>query len=329
MSNKISVIIPVYKVAKFVQRCAKSLMEQTLKEEVEFIFVDDYSPDNSVEIIKSTVENYPMRKSQVKIISHNKNRGLPAARNTGLANSQGDYIFHCDGDDYVEPDFLELMLTKAIEEKADAVWCDWYLSFDKKERIMRQPQATSARNALSDILNGSMKYNVWNKIVKRTIYNDNNIFFPEGHSMGEDMTMIRLISKIKKVAYINKPLYHYIRTNSEALTYLYSSKSLSDVLYNTSQTEKYVLDNIQDENIIKEFSWFKLGVKFPLLFTGNRKDITLWRSLFKECHPYILSNKAQSLRARCLQICAASGLTYFNLIYYRLIHKFIYGFIYK
>ena len=109
---KVSVIIPIYNVELFIERCVVSLMEQTL-EEVELIFVDDASPDGSVNILREVVGRYPSRKDCVKIITHSENKGLPAARNTGLAEATGEYIFYCDSDDFVELDLLESLYNKA------------------------------------------------------------------------------------------------------------------------------------------------------------------------------------------------------------------------
>ena len=101
----ISVIIPIYKVEEFIVRCVNSLMQQTM-EEVEFIFVNDATPDDSMVLLQLALNNFPERKAQVHILNHEVNQGLPAARNTGLRVATGEYIYHCDSDDYLEPDAL-------------------------------------------------------------------------------------------------------------------------------------------------------------------------------------------------------------------------------
>lgn len=323
---EISVISPVYGVADFIGRAVRSMMEQTI-DSVEFIFVDDCSPDNSIDILREVIDEYPHR--QVRILRHDKNRGLPAARNTGLKAAHGKYIFHWDSDDFADPNLLESLYSKAESEGCDYIWCDWYLTFDTNSREMRQPSTASPREALSIALSGSMKYNVWNKLVARQLYVDNNIRFPEGYSMGEDMTMIKLLAKSRKVGQVAKPLYHYIRTNSGAMTQVYSPRHLEELQYNTTNLCEYLNTEIADDAITQELEWFKLNVKLPFLFSGRKSDIKLWRSWYKESNKFIMNNRRQALRTRLLQWTAAHRLGVVNTLYNVLIFKLIYGVIYK
>ncbi len=187
MSMKVSVVVPIYKVEAFIAKCAESLLSQTL-DDVEFIFVDDATPDRSMELLQQCIERHPHRKGQVKVLHHERNRGLPAARNTGLAAAEGEYVFHCDSDDFVEPDMLEVLYGVAQERNADIVWCDWYLSFEHSERYMKQPDYATPLDALKAMLAGQMKFNVWNKLVRRNLYADHRIFFPRRicHGRGHD-----------------------------------------------------------------------------------------------------------------------------------------------
>ena len=118
---KVSVIIPIYNVKSFIGRCAATLMQQTL-DEVEYIFVNDATPDESMDVLKSTLQQYPERLQQVKILTHEINKGLPEARNTGLKIATGKYIYHCDSDDFMEPNTLKQLYETAEREKADYVW---------------------------------------------------------------------------------------------------------------------------------------------------------------------------------------------------------------
>lgn len=321
---KVSVIVPVYKVEAFVDRCFRSLMEQTLQD-VEFIVVDDCTPDMSIGVIRNVMKDYPGR--DVQIVSHNENKGLPSARNTGLAMAKGEYVFHCDSDDWVEPDMLEMLYDAAVKEDADIVWCDWFLSFGENERYMRQPSYPTSLEALKGMLSGVMKYNVWNKLVRRCLYADNGIAFPDGYGMGEDMTMMRLFSCARRVAYVGKAFYHYVKLNSNAFSQTYSERHLIELRHNTDSTLAY-LNGKYGSALANEYEYFKLDVKFPFLITDDYKKYNLWQKWYPEANQYILSNKRLSLRSRMLQLLAAKKCFWLIAAYYKLVYKFIYGTMY-
>lgn len=325
--SKVSVIIPIFRVEKFIERCAISLFEQTL-DSIEYIFVDDTTPDKSIEILTDVLERYPQRKPQVTILRHDVNKGLPAARNSGLSVAGGEYVFHCDSDDYLESNALEQMLNVAEKTDSDIVWCDYYLSFSMNERIMVQPNYSNSQEAIKGMLSGTMKYNVWNKLAKRRLYVNNSISFPAGHSMGEDMTMIKLFAHAKKVAYINAPLYHYIRLNTDAMTQSYSERKIADIEFNVAQTLDYLLKNCKFD-LTQEFAFFKLSTKLPLLISDKICNYRIWNKLYPEANKYILKNKKQSVRIRVLQWLASKKVYSFVKLYNIILNKLIYGLLYK
>ncbi len=298
--HKVSVIVPIYNVEAFIERCVTTLMEQTLRE-VEYIFVDDATPDCSIQKLEEVVARYPERKEQVRIVHHAENKGLPAARNTGLALATGEYIFHCDSDDYVELTMLEEMYNTAKAQDADIVWCDWFLTFAQNERYMKQPSFETPMEALKAMFSGGMKYNVWNKLVRRSLYTDNDIQFPAGYGMGEDMTMMMLFAHAKNVAYIPKAYYHYIKTNTNAFSQTYSDKHLVELKHNVQRIIDY-MQNVYGEALEKELNFFKLDVKFPFLIAGQYKR---WAEWYPEANTYILQNKTISTRTRYIQWLAS------------------------
>ena len=326
--DKVSIIIPIFKVRNFIERCVCSLFEQTLKE-VEYIFVDDASPDDSIDILKSCIDRYPERKDQVIILAHEQNQGLPAARNTGLAVATGEYVFHCDSDDFVEKDMLEEMYKAAKTQDADMVYCDFYLSFEKNERYMSNPVYETAGSMLRQgLLGGNMKYNVWNKLVRRSIYIDNDILFPAGHAMGEDMTMIRLAACAKSVAYMPKAFYHYVKLNANAYSATMSERHKIDILFNVDQTVEF-LETKFGNALDKEIAFFKLNTKLPFLFTDDASQYEVWRKWWNETNNYICENKQQAFRTRLIQWLAARGHFGAVKLYFKVIYKFVYGVIYK
>lgn len=328
-SCKISVIIPIFKVEKFIGRCAESLMQQTMQKGVEFIFVDDATPDRSMEVLQEVLERYPARKAQTILLRHEANKGLPAARNTGLAVARGEYIFHCDSDDYVEADMLETLYDTAVQQCADMVWCDWYLTYANSERYMKQPQYGTAEEALKAMLAGGMKYNVWNKLVRRSLYTDNHIAFPAGYGMGEDMTMMRLAACARQVAYVPKAFYHYVKTNASSFCQTYSERHLKELQHNVNETAQFVLSHCGKE-WEREVAFFKLATKFPFLISdGTGGEYRRWKEWYPEANAYILQNRFVSLRSRMVQWLAAHGQMWAVWLYNKVVMQWMYKLIYR
>lgn len=325
MTPKVSVIIPVYKVEKFIARCAESLLSQTL-ENVEFIFVDDASPDGSIGLVEECMARHPERNA--RILVHPENKGLPAARNTGLAAASGEYVFHCDSDDYADPGMLESMYGEAVRNDADIVWCDWYLTFGHNERYMTQPAYGSPMEALKGMLSGAMKFNVWNKLARRSLYTDNSITFPAGYGMGEDMTMMMLFACAKKVTYFPVAFYHYVKTNTEAFSRTYSDRHLAELRYNIDRIEQYMKTRFGGR-LYTELAFLKLDAKFPFLLSGDSSKLKLWTEWYPEANRYIMRNRRISLRSRLLQWLAWKGQFWAVRLYGFVFNKVIYGIIYR
>lgn len=324
----VSVIIPIYKVEKYIARCAETLMQQTL-EDVEYIFVDDATPDKSMEVLSTVLAKYPHREEQIHIIHHEKNQGLPAARNSGLRIATGEYVFHCDSDDYVELDMLETLYKAAQIHKADIVWCDWYLSFEKNERYMSQPSYNNPEDALKAMLSGGMKYNVWNKLIKRTLYTQYDIWFPSGHGMGEDMTIMMLFACATSVHYVDKAFYHYVKMNTNAFTQVHSEEHFADLKINLERCSNYIEHKFGNK-LDKELAFLKLEAKFPFLIMAADSELyNLWKIWFPEANCYIWQNKSLSMRTRFLQWMASKNQFWFVRIYYYLVIRMVYGIIYQ
>ena len=134
---KVSFIVAVHKVAEYIERCVRSIYEQTL-EDIEIILVDDCTPDNSIEIAKRVLADYPHRASQMKVLRHEKNTGLKGVRKDGVKVAEGEYVIFVDGDDYLDVRMGEMMYSKAIEEEAEMVICGFWW-YRKDGRFFRMP----------------------------------------------------------------------------------------------------------------------------------------------------------------------------------------------
>ena len=203
---KVSVCIPVYGVEKFIERCARSLFEQTMKEGIEFIFVNDCTKDNSIIILESVLKEYPERKEQVKIVHHTQNGGLVAARKTGLKHASGEYVVHCDSDDWVEVSLYEEMYKKAIRTDADMVYCHFYQERNGEQTVFYEQEYCD----LETVFTGKNSCQIWTKMFRTSIARSEQIIAPEHLVMSEDvLRSVQTLALCKKRVRVDKALYHY------------------------------------------------------------------------------------------------------------------------
>jgi glycosyltransferase involved in cell wall biosynthesis len=219
MNPKVSVLVPVYKVSAYIERCAESLFNQTFKE-LEYIFVNDATPDDSIDKLKVIMELYPERKKQVKIIRHPSNKGLAVTRNTAINASTGNYIAVVDSDDYIESEMIETLYNKAINEQADIVVSDYFMEYkDKTAIITDYVDADRNENFKNIIIYDRSCTSLWNKLVKRSLYERPDCRVPEGLNYYEDRhVMTRLYYFATKIVKVDQAFYHYVQFNADAIT---------------------------------------------------------------------------------------------------------------
>lgn len=263
-SIKVSVCIPIYGVERYIGKCVRSLMEQSMKDGIEFIFVNDCTKDRSIEILESIIEEFPERKKQIKILHHPENIGLPSARNTALKHAVGDYILHCDGDDWVEPEMCDLMYEKARETDADIVGCGFYENYLNKEITVIDDFDLSPLDGLKRFLTmRNMHFNVWQRLVKKSLYIDNGILFNPGFNMGEDCyANFMLHLNAKKLSTVKKPLYHYRLTNNTSLVRSSGRKGEKDLSIMLDLVEAEIEKRKLTKLLLNEFQSFCYLHKF-------------------------------------------------------------------
>lgn len=324
---KVSVIVPIYNVEKYIGRCVHTLMRQTLQE-VEFIFVDDAATDSSMNILCTVIASYPDRMPFVKIIRHEHNKGLPAARNTGLQYATGEYVFHCDSDDFMEHDALERLYETATKNNADIVWCDYTEMLPTMEKHKPQPSFSTPLEAIKAMLTGNMEYNVWNKLAKRSLYTDNGIEFPEGHTMGEDLTIIMLFACAGNVAYVEYAAYHYERTNPTAVTRMLTREKQEALNYNVKRVEAFLTERFG--NVLKnEIACLKLNQKWNFLISSPSITMyKMWNEWFPEANRYIKTQPV-SFRIKLLEWAAWRKQYWVVWLHYWFVIRLFYSVAYK
>ncbi|MCT4326742.1 glycosyltransferase family 2 protein [Elizabethkingia anophelis] len=330
-SKIISVIIPVYNAEKTLYKSIDSLINQSYPH-LELIFINDCSQDDTLNILyqyeKKITEN--SKGLVMKIISHEENKGVAVARNTGLQNATGELIYFVDADDFIDERAIELLVEKQQENDADIVGCSWYLSFNQNKRRMNQPPFNSSLEAIQQMLNGKMRWNLWLFMVKRSLYEDYNIRFIPGMNMGEDlMVIMKLFVHANKVAFVNDALYHYGQSNEDSLTKTYSEKHRREVTANLYEVEEYLHKSSFFKSIGDGISFLKLNIKLPLLISDKKENYECWINWFPEANKFIMKNKDLPLRTRVLQWLALRKQYWILKLYYNLVIRYIYGVLYK
>lgn len=219
---KVSIIVPIYNVEAYIEKCMCSLFSQSLKE-IEYILIDDKSSDTGLQVVERVLKDYPEREPWVRIIRHDRNRGVGATRQEGLEAATGEYVIHCDPDDFVEVETYEKLYNTAKSSGAEIVVCDFYTNFQGEDIYTSQaPECGESLSLLQhisglkdEIHNGV----VWNKLIKRDVALQSN--FTAGINYCEDVVyLFRMFQKKRKITHIPEALYHYIaRDGSLIKTY--------------------------------------------------------------------------------------------------------------
>lgn len=235
MNNLISVIVPVYKAENTLQQCVKSICNQTYKQ-LEIILVEDGSPDNSAEIC-----NHLAKEDGRIVVIHQKNAGVSAARNAGLAVAHGDYLGFVDSDDWIDPEMYERLLQSCIEQDAQICLCGVKTTYKNKVvevKKTEKPVLRSGDEAICDLIkNRSHSLVLWNKLWKKEIFE--GVAFPEGRVFEDAATTWKIIVKAERVMFIPDCLYHYNQIEG-SLVHTYSMKHFEDEWIATKERFDYL-----------------------------------------------------------------------------------------
>lgn len=220
---EISVIVPIYNCDGSIERCIKSIIDQTFQD-FELILVDDGSTDESGELC----DNFQRIDKRIKVL-HTSNKGVSSARNTGIVNSKGRYIMFCDGDDYVEKNWCEVLL-EAIKNNPKALVSSNYKSVSDTVRIQYEGDDMGFETDYYHLFKYGISPFVWNKIFDNYILKQYNILFDEKLEHGEDVVFtLEYLKHCQKCIFIKSILYSYVY-NSESAARKYTYDSLYHVL---------------------------------------------------------------------------------------------------
>lgn len=234
---KVSVIVPIYNVENYLNRCLDSLVDQTLQD-IEIVLVNDGSTDKSGDIAKEYAQKYS---EKVKYLEK-ENGGLSDARNFGMPHATGEYIAFLDSDDYIEKTAYEEMYNKAKENDADYVECDFLWEYPDKVKEDKRFNYNNKKEMLAFV-----RVVAWNKLISRKILANNNINFPKGLRYEDVEFTYKLIPHLNKISYVEKCLVHYTqRENSIANVQNERTAEIFTIL-------DHVIDYYKQNNLYEEY----------------------------------------------------------------------------
>jgi glycosyltransferase involved in cell wall biosynthesis len=246
MNDLISIIVPVYNMESYLDRCMSSILNQTYKN-LEIILVDDGSTDSSPKMC----DDYAIKDNRIKVV-HKENGGLSDARNAGLKIATGNYIGYVDSDDWIELDMYERMYNACVENNVQLAVCRYFREYDDKTvddgtpRIEIFSRDEILRIYITD-KDGYMVYNsVWSKLFKRELVE--GVVFPKGRNSEDIMYTTRALCKLDKAAYIDTCLYHYVIDRKDSIMNVAKTERMfKDEIPFWREHIDYIRDNVSDD----------------------------------------------------------------------------------
>jgi len=271
---KVSIIVPVYNVEAYLDKCLNSLVHQTLKE-IEIVVVNDGSKDDSYKIIKKYKEKY----SDKIVYIEKPNGGVSDARNVGLSYASGEYIGYADSDDYADVTMFEKMYVKAKEDCLDMIACDYYYVYGKK--LIFQSACMREFNDIKMAIRGRV---IWNKIIRREILKDNKTTFPLGMHPYEDVAFFyKVTPHIRTIGLVKEPLYYYVHRES-SITNTPNERAITDVFRAWDDIIEYYREHslFEEHEIQLEYNCIRSFLNGSFFKMVKIKDRRLRKRLLRE-----------------------------------------------
>lgn len=272
---KVTVVVPVYNAGLRLKRCLTSLAAQTYAD-IEFIVVDDHSSDNSIEVLEGFLTERPDFAARTTVLRHDVNRGSAAARKTGMQAATGDYIIHVDSDDHVDPQYIEMLATTAAATGADVVICDMAKEWESgKRQVLTTPANQGPEQYLALALSGEIYCSLCNKLMRRSLFVDHDVWPVEGLDMLDDKSVVvRALYYARKFAVVNTVLYHYDKSGTTSITGQSKQRHIAQAKQYHAVIDNFFADKQVPALCREAIETFRLATTAQQLLYGTRDDDT-------------------------------------------------------
>lgn len=324
----VSIVVPVYNVELYVDRCVRSIISQTYKN-IDIVLVDDGSTDSSGE----KCDHLAASDSRIRVI-HQRNLGLPGARQTGVRFARGEYVVFVDSDDWIANELISLCVTKAFKDRSDIVYYDYIrtgdcddVSVHPARSVFPEFELISGKEAFRGMLTGCLGWNIWRMMIKAAILKDENIVFPTNIMMGEDLALTsQVLGEARTVSFLPLALYYYYNRFDSSVN-LVSSSTRNRVMDDLVKAYDYVLAYTRrsHDDLTKLFYAFRVTQYFSYIVDIVVKEETgdvsaQWKKRLTTSiiSSYLLSDKSD------LKNLLRVLLVVFHILEIRLVAKYFY-----
>lgn len=276
----VSILVPLYKVEKYLKRCLDSIFNQTYPE-IEYVFVDDCSPDSSFHILNDYIEEHNIDKNKVTVISHQTNKGIAYTRNDLLNHAKGKYVLFIDSDDWAEDNMVEILVKASNNGTTEIIGCDYMKNFTNgKQTYHYEPYSDNCIENITRLINYNIGPTLWKYLIRTDLLR--KVKIQTDTEIGEDyITIIMLFYYARNCSFVHQYLYHYTQYNVNR----YSNnieKSINSHIIAVNKVEDFLkAGNVYNQDIKFNLLMRKFGIKkyflTPILF-----DCKKWEDTFPE-----------------------------------------------
>ena len=277
---QVSILMPIYKVEQFLEKTLDSIFTQTYPY-LDYVFVNDCSPDNSLQVLIDTIKKHGVEKERYTIINHDQNEGIAVSRTDCIAHAKGDYVFFVDSDDWIEKGAVEEMVAATKSGTIDIVGCDFMKDFlSGKTTYHHENYAESCRENLYRCLNYDIATVLWKLLIRRSLF-DNFTITPHVDIVEDYIISVKLYYYAKSFAPLPKAFYHYVQYN-QARVSLQTLWSVNMHIKGVEEVEAFCRDkDLYDEDVEHKLLLRKFNIKSNFL-TKQLLDYQSYRNTFPE-----------------------------------------------
>lgn len=280
---KISILMPIYKVEKYLEKTLDSIFTQTYPN-LEYVFVNDCSPDNSLQVLKGTIAKHGIDKDKFIIVNHQQNEGIAVSRTDCIAHAKGEYIFFVDSDDWIEKDAVEEMVAATKGGTIDIVGCDYMKDFlSGKTTYHHENYAETCRDNLLRCLNYDIATVLWKLLIRRRLF-DNFSITPHVDIVEDYIMSVKLYYYAQSFAAIPKAFYHYVQYN-QARVSLQTLWSIKMHIKGVQEVEQFCREKgLYDVFVHHKLLLRKSNIKSNFVLNKQMLDHNAYKYVFPEAN---------------------------------------------